>query len=133
MARMEQAGAGKAKRKRRSFTDEFRAGAVGLVLDSGMTIAEVARDLDLTPSSLGGWVERARADRSKGRTGLTTEERAELARLRKENAQLVKERDLLKNGRPSSPKRMREVRVHLRGEGRRSRGRVDVPGARRLA
>ena len=96
MARMEQQGGPKPKRRRRSFTDEFRAGAVGLVLDSGKTIAEVARDLDLTPSSLAGWVERARADRTKGKTGLTTEERAELARLRRENADLKKERELLK-------------------------------------
>jgi len=96
MARMEQQGGGKPKRKRRSFTDEFKAGAVGLVLDDGKTMAEVARDLDLTPSALGGWVEQARADRSKGKTGLTTEERSELARLRKEVSELKRERDLLK-------------------------------------
>jgi transposase len=97
MARMAEARGAKPQRKRRSFTDEFKAGAVGLVLDSGKTIAEVARDLDLTASALGGWVERARADRMKGRTGLTTEERAELARLRKEVKDLKAERDLLKN------------------------------------
>lgn len=96
MARMEQHGGQGPKRKRRSFTDEFKAGAVGLVLDDGKTVAEVARDLDLTASALGMWVDRARADRTKGKTGLTTEERAELAKLRKENAQLLKERDLLK-------------------------------------
>ena len=89
-------GSTKSKRKRRSFTDEFKAGAVGLVLDDGKTIAEVARDLDLTASALGGWVERARADRTKGKTGLTSEERAELAKLRKENSELKRERDLLK-------------------------------------
>ena len=71
------------KRPRRSFTDEFKAGAVRLVLDEGKTIPQVARDLDLTQSALRTWVERARADRSKGKTGLTSEERAELARLRK--------------------------------------------------
>jgi transposase len=73
----------KAKRARRSFTDEFKAGAVRLVLDEGKTASQVARDLDLTASALGHWVERARADRSGGKTGLTTEERAELSKLRK--------------------------------------------------
>ncbi len=42
------------------------------------------------------WVSQARADRSKGKTGLTTEERAELARLRKENRELRMEREILK-------------------------------------
>ena len=86
----------KQKRARRSFTDEFKAGAIRLVLDEGKTVAQVARDLDLTQSALGGWVKQARADRSKGKTGLTTEERAELAQLRKDNRQLKMERDLLK-------------------------------------
>ena len=44
------------KRKRRAFTAEFRAGAVRLVLDEGQSMGQVARDLDLTPSSLGNWV-----------------------------------------------------------------------------
>ena len=48
-------------RARRIFTDEFKAGAVRLVLDEGKTIPEVARDLDLTESAFRGWVERARA------------------------------------------------------------------------
>lgn len=84
------------KRAKRSFTDEYKAGAVRLVLDEGKTVAEVARDLDLTASTLGTWVKHARADRTKGKTGLTTEERAELAQLRKENRQLKMERELLK-------------------------------------
>jgi len=87
---------GSKKRQRRSFTDEFRAGAVRLVLDEGKTVSQVARDLDLTPSALTNWVKQARADRSKGKTGLTTEERAELAQLRKENRTLRLERDILK-------------------------------------
>ena len=84
------------RRARRHFTDEFKAGAVRLVLDEGKTIGQVARDLDLTASALGTWVERAHADRTKGKTGLTTEERAEMARLRKENRELRLERDILK-------------------------------------
>jgi transposase len=84
------------KRTRRSFTDEFKAGAVRLVLDEGKSIPEVARDLDLTESAFRGWVEQARADRTHGKTGLTTVEREELAQLRKENRELRMERDLLK-------------------------------------
>ena len=93
MAPMEQIK--EANRPRRSFTDEFRAGAVRLVLDEGKTIAQVARDLDLGSSVLSKWVTQARADRSNGKTGLTTEERAELSQLRRENRQLKMERDLL--------------------------------------
>ncbi len=59
----------KPRRSRRAFTDEFKAGAVRLVLDEGKTIAAVARDLDIHSSVVGNWVERARADRSKGKTG----------------------------------------------------------------
>ena len=68
-----------------------------LVLDEGKSVSEVAHDLDLTPSSLRSWVDQARANRGKGRPGaLTTEERQELARLRKENRTLKMERDILK-------------------------------------
>jgi len=87
----------KSRRSRRSFTDDYKAGAVRLVLDEGKTVAAAARDLGLTESSLRNWVEQARADRTKGRTGLTTEERAELAALRKDNRELRMERDILKN------------------------------------
>ena len=83
-------------RARRQFTDEFKAGAVGLVLDEGKSVAQVARELDLTASALRNWVEHARADRTKGRTGLTREEREELRRLRKEVRTLRTEREILK-------------------------------------
>ena len=81
--------------KRRQFTDEFKAGAVRLVLDEGKRVAEVARDLGVGASPLRTWVERARANRSGGKTGLTTEERAELAALRKELRATKMERDIL--------------------------------------
>jgi transposase len=85
------------RRARRRFTDEFRAGAVRLVLDEGKSAGAVARDLDLTESALRNWVAQAQADRTKGKSGgLTTAEREELARLRKENRQLKLERDILK-------------------------------------
>lgn len=72
-------GRGKGRRARRAYTPEFKAGAVRLVLDEGKTIAQVARDLNLTATALGNWVAQERANQSKGRTGLTSEERAELA------------------------------------------------------
>ena len=86
----------KGRRLRRTFTEEFKAGAVRLVLDDGKTVGRVARELDLTETALREWVHRARADRSQGRTGLTTAEREELSRLRKENRILAEEREILK-------------------------------------
>src|SRR4030081_1739422 len=94
---MSRMGASKTgRRARRQFTDEFMAGAVRLVLDEGKTIGAVSRDLDLTPSSLANWVRHAQADRTKGKTGLTTEERTELSTLRKENRELRSGGDILK-------------------------------------
>ena len=94
MSRMKRAT--ESRRARRQFSDEFKAGAVRLVLDEGKTMSAVARELDLTASSLARWVEQARADRTHGKTGLTTAEREELARLRKENRELRLDRDILK-------------------------------------
>ncbi len=84
------------RRPRRRFTDEFKQQAVRLVLDEGKGVTAVARELDLVPSALGQWVKQSQADRTKGRTGLTTAEREELARLRKENRILQEEREILK-------------------------------------
>lgn len=83
------------RRRRRQYTDEFKAQTVRLVLDEGKSVSAVARDLDLTASALRLWVEHARADQTKGKTGLTTVEREELARLRKENRQLRMDREIL--------------------------------------
>ena len=86
----------KSRRLRRQFDDDFKAQAVRLVLHEGKTVGAVARDLDLTETALREWVKRARADRTNGRTGLTTAEREELARLRKETRILREEREILK-------------------------------------
>ncbi len=94
MARM--ASGSKQRRSRRSFTNEFKEGAVSLVLDRGKSISQVGRDLDVAQSVVAGWVKQARANRSGGKTGLTTEERAELTRLRRELKTVTMERDLLK-------------------------------------
>ena len=89
-------GARKAK-PRRKHTDEFKKGAVGLVLDGGKTVIEVARSLGLAESILFEWVRRAKIERTKGTPPvLDSDERAELMRLRKENVDLRMERELLK-------------------------------------
>jgi transposase len=84
------------RRARRQFTDEFKASAVRLVLEEGKTVGAVARDLDLTETALREWVRRAHADRTHGRSGLTTAEREELTQLRKEVRILAEEREILK-------------------------------------
>jgi transposase len=82
---------------RRKHSDEFKKGAVGLVLDGGKTVIEVARSLGLPESILFEWVRRAKVERAKGApTALDSDERAELTRLRKENVDLRMERELLK-------------------------------------
>ena len=86
----------KRRRLRRQFDDDFKAQAVRLVLDDGKSVGATARDLDLTESALRSWVERARVDRTQGKTGLTTTEREELARLRKENRILREGREILR-------------------------------------
>ena len=90
------AGETRKRRPRRTFTDEFKEQAARLILDEGKSMAAVARELDLVPTVLREWVERTRADRTGGKTGLTTAEREELHRLRKENRILQEERDILK-------------------------------------
>ncbi|MFA9566118.1 MAG: transposase [Acidimicrobiales bacterium] len=82
-------------RSRRSFTSEFKADAVALVLDEEHRIVDVARDLGIGDGTLGNWVRQARVDRGE-RQGLTTEDRARIRELERENAKLRMERDLLK-------------------------------------
>ncbi len=84
-------------RKRRVFTPEFTAEAVRLCKVGDRTISKVAKDLDLTENSLREWVKRGDIDAGKGPPdALTTAEREELARLRRENKRLSMERDILK-------------------------------------
>ena len=77
------------------FPPEFRRDAVAMVLDEGRSIADVARATGVNPGTLGNWVGLERIQRGE-REGLTVDERADLAELRAENAQLRMERDLLK-------------------------------------
>src|SRR5438034_8702387 len=86
-----------AKRKRRAFTNEFKAEAVRLVRESGKSVPTVARELDPTETALRSWVRQAEIDAGRGTPGaLTTAEREELGQLRRENRTLRMERDILK-------------------------------------
>jgi transposase len=83
-----------AKRKRRAFTEEFKAETVRLIRESGKSIGVVARELGLTESAVRAW---AGIDAGHGPAGaLTTEEREELGRLRRELRTVRMERDILK-------------------------------------
>jgi len=85
------------RRKRRSYTREFKAETVRLVVEGGRSIPEVARDLELTESALRLWVHQSEVDAGRGKPGeLTTAEREELQRLRREVKTLRLEREILK-------------------------------------
>ena len=86
-----------AKRKRRRFTKEFKSETVRLIREGGKTIRQVAQNLDLTESAVRNWFKQAEIDVGRGVPGsLTSAEREELQRLRRENRQLQMERDILK-------------------------------------
>jgi transposase len=84
--------------KRRKFTEEYKTEAVRIWRDSGKSLAQVARDLGLTPSALDRWVKHHKKADQLGttRTALKAE-REELQRLRRENEQLRQERDFLRS------------------------------------
>jgi transposase len=81
---------------RRKFDHDFQEGAVRLVRETGKPVAQVARDLGINSGTLGNWVHADRRRRGEGDGALGEDERTELARLRKENAELAMERDVLK-------------------------------------
>jgi len=77
------------------FAPEFRQEAVRLYKVSGRTLREVSGELQIAPETLRRWVRQVEID--EGLTeGLTSEEREELRRLRRENARLREEREILK-------------------------------------
>jgi transposase len=81
-------------RTRPAYPPEFRRQAVELVRLAGRPIPEVARELGCSQQSLRSWVRQADVDGGV-REGLTTEEREELRKLRREVRQLRQERDIL--------------------------------------
>ncbi|CAM5273382.1 transposase [Streptomyces atroolivaceus] len=79
------------------YTEEFKRDAIALVDSSGKTVTAVARELGISSESLRGWCRRARADRGEGAPGeLTTAEREELKRLRRQNAEQAKTIEVLR-------------------------------------
>jgi transposase len=82
-------------RARRAFSPEFKAEVVALCRAGDRSIGQVAQDLDLTDSAVRRWVEQAEIDEG-GKEGLSSSEREELARLRRENRALREDRDILK-------------------------------------
>src|SRR3954454_20228393 len=85
-----------ATRSYRKYDEDFKQGAVRVVFETGKPIARVARELGINDGTLGNWVAKARGDAGEGHGELSETERAELARLRKENTRLRVQRDVLK-------------------------------------
>src|SRR2546422_474604 len=85
------------RRKRRKFTAEYKAEVVRLVRTSGKSVGQVAKELDLTETAVRSWVRQAAIDQRRDPQGpLTSEERAELSRLRREMKRVTMERDFLR-------------------------------------
>jgi transposase len=85
------------KRKRRSFSKQYKAEVVELIRKSGKSIGAVARELDLSETAVRRWVQQAEIDSGRGPAGaLTTAEREELAQLRRRVKTLEMEREVLK-------------------------------------
>jgi transposase len=84
--------------KRRKYTPEFREQAARLVIETGRPVAHVAVEIGVGEQVLGRWVRLAKEATAAGDTGpvLDTDERAELERLRRENAELLLDREFLK-------------------------------------
>jgi transposase len=82
------------KRRRRSFSPEFKAEVVALCHQPGRTPASVAKELDLTETAVRRWVTQADID-ARVRPGMTSGEGEEVARLRKQLREVTEERDIL--------------------------------------
>jgi transposase len=88
-------GNGARRRQRRSFTAKFKAEVIALVRQGERSLPAICREMDLSETAVRRWVAQAAVDAG-DRDGLTTEEREELRRLRRENRVLREERDILK-------------------------------------
>jgi transposase len=85
----------KEPRPRRSFTPEFKAGIVERCQAGDRSVAQIARDFDLSETAVRKWVNQVEIDAGR-RDGLTSDEREELAQLRRDNRRLQADVDLLK-------------------------------------
>ncbi len=110
-----------ATRKRRAFTDEYKAEVVELIRRSGKSIGAVAKELDLTETAVRAWVHQAEVDAGRGPAGaLTTAESEELSQLRKRVKTLEMDREILKNDRdriapPAGPQTPLWIRLMVPG------------------
>ncbi len=91
------------KLPRQVYTSEFRRQAVEMITRDNLSIAEVSRRLSMSPKTLANWVKRASdgelpqaSTTTSAARRVVTDEQAELTRLRRENAELRMERDILK-------------------------------------
>jgi len=85
------------KKKRRTFTKEFMDEAVQLYQSGSESLTTVARNLGIIESSLRRWVRQAEIDKGKGPEGaLSTDEKAEVRRLKRDNRRLREENEFLK-------------------------------------
>jgi transposase len=89
-------GMGKQRRPRRVFTPEFKAEIVEVCRRGDRTIGQVAKDFDLTETAVREWVRQADLDAGVRSDGLTSAEREELTRLRRENRRLAEDVEILK-------------------------------------
>jgi transposase len=78
------------------YPEPFRREAVALVRSSEKSIPQLAAELGISPQSLRNWSKQGEPDRGERRDGLSSDEREELRRLRRENRRLAQERDILK-------------------------------------
>lgn len=86
----------KKPRPRRSFTPEFKADIVSRCRAGDRTVAQVAKDFDLTETAVRAWVRQAELDDGTRTDGLSSDEREELAQLRRENRRLREDVEILK-------------------------------------
>lgn len=118
-------------RSRAPYPPEFRERIIELVR-AGRSPEELAEEFEPSSQTIRNWVKQADLDHGVRKDGLTTEEREELRRLRRENKQLKLEREILKKARPGSLGRATRsrsgVRVRERESGALS-GSNDVPNA----
>jgi transposase len=82
--------------RRNRYTPAFRREAAHLVIETGRPIAHVAKEIGVGEQLLGRWVVKERAEQVSPRAALDADERAELVRLRAENAELRMDREFLK-------------------------------------